>query len=186
MAMQLNSLSKPAHYDAISKAAHWLTFILIAAEYAVAWTMPEIERNTQPETLIKLHLSLGASLLALVVFRIMWRTGHPAPPRGVGVTRLEAQLARITHFCLYALLLIMPLAGWAAASVRGWAVNLLGFIPLPRLLPAGTKMGFELGDLHADILSWVLLAVIGLHVAAALYHRLIRRDGVLQRMLPTR
>ena len=173
-------------YDAVSRAAHWLTFGLVAAAFAVAWVMPEIERGTKPETLINLHLSLGASLLAVVLFRALWRLVHPVPGPAAGLTRLQARVAKLTHLTLYLLLFIMPLTGWAAASVRGWPVKLFGFITLPALLPAVTRLGFQLGDWHADILCWVLLTVIGLHVAAALHHALVRRDGVLQRLLPFR
>lgn len=175
---------RPTQYDTVSKVAHWLSFALVAAAYAVGWTMPHVKPGTKPETLINLHLSLGASLLAVVAFRVLWRIVRPAPGPAPGVTRWEAQVAKVTHLTLYALIFIMPLTGWAATSVRSWSVKLFGFVPLPGLLPPGTKLGFELGDLHADILTWVLLALIGLHLLGALYHRLVRRDQVLQRMLP--
>jgi cytochrome b561 len=73
--------------------------------------------------------------------------------------------------------------GWANASARGWSVTLFGMAPLPPLTPVGLPAGMQAGDIHSFI-GWVLLALIGLHILAALYHRLILRDRVLQRILP--
>ena len=77
----------------------------------------------------------------------------------------------------------MSLTGWASAGVREWPVKAFGVIPLPALLAVHAKIGFILGDWHADIVSWALLCLIGTHVSAVLYHRFIKRDAVLQRML---
>jgi cytochrome b561 len=79
-------------------------------------------------------------------------------------------------------LLVLPILGWAAASARDWAVRVFDLVTLPRLVPPEAKIGFLAGDLHV-VLSYVLLGLIGLHVAAALYHYFVRHDRVLQRML---
>jgi cytochrome b561 len=161
-------------------------FALVVAQFVVAWVMPDIEWGTQPEFWINLHLSLGALLILLIVFRISWRLFHPAPPPEAGTPAWQRWSARATHVMLYVLLIVLPLTGWAASSARGWRVSLFGLFNLPALVPKGTKLGFKAGDLHADLLSWVLLTAIGLHVLAALYHRFVKHDGVLQRMLPSR
>ncbi len=173
-------------YGAVAKVTHWAMAALVAAQFVVAWVMPPIEWGTEPEFWINLHLSLGVLLLLLIMFRLAWRLTHPAPPPPDGTPAWQRCSAGLTHATLYLLLLVQPITGWAASSVRGWPVTLFGLFELPKLLPKGTKLGFKAGDLHGDILSWVLLAVIGLHVAAALYHRFVKRDGVLQRMLPGR
>lgn len=92
-------------------------------------------------------------------------------------------VARLTHGVLYLLLIAQPLMGWANASSRGWSLTLFGVIPLPPLSAQGSTLGHELGDLHGA-LAWGLLGLIGLHVAAALYHHFVLRDGVIRRMLP--
>jgi len=183
------SAASPAtgsQYGAVAKVTHWIMFALVAAQFVVAWVMPEIEWGTQPEFWINLHLSLGALLMLLVVFRLAWRLTHSAPRPEAGTPPWQRWSAGATHALLYVLLIVLPITGWAASSVRGWRVTLLGLFDLPALLPKGTKLGFKAGDMHADLLSWALLAVIGLHVFAALYHRFVKRDGVLQRMLPSR
>jgi cytochrome b561 len=175
-----------SQYGAVAKLTHWSMFVLVAAQFVVAWVMPPIEWGTQPEFLINLHLSLGTLLLLLIVFRIVWRLTHPAPPPLDGTPSWQRWSAGLTHAALYVLLIVLPFTGWAAASVRGWPVTLFRLFELPALLPPRTRIGFKAGDLHADMLSWALLAVIGLHVVAALYHRFVKRDGVLKRMLPSR
>jgi len=173
-------------YGAVAKALHWGMVVLIAAQFIVAWEMPEIEWGTEPERLINLHLSLGALLMLLVFFRIGWRLRHPAPPPLPGTPPWQRWAAGSTHLALYALLVVMSVTGWAASSARNWPISLFGAGTLPSLVPEGTKLGFKAGDLHADRLSWVLLGVIGIHVLAALYHHFVRRDLVLRRMLPWR
>ncbi|BAN27621.1 cytochrome B561 (plasmid) [Caballeronia insecticola] len=93
-------------------------------------------------------------------------------------------LAGLTHIALYALLIVLPLMGWANASSRDWPVALFARIPLPYLSSPGSRFGHALGDWHAN-LAWVLLALVVLHVCAAIYHHLVLRDGTLIRMLPT-
>ncbi len=93
------------------------------------------------------------------------------------------QSARIVHWLLYLLLFVMPVLGWMAASWRGFPVILFG-LELPKLI-ATRAHGFRwTGDVHGLLATYGMLTLVGLHAAAALYHYFIRRDGVLQRMLP--
>jgi cytochrome b561 len=98
------------------------------------------------------------------------------------LTALEQKLSTLTHWSLYLLVLVMTLLGWAAANSRGWDVVLFGIVRLPQLAPKGAEWGHECGDIH-NVLVYVLLGFIVLHVAAALYHRFIKRDQVVDRML---
>ena len=88
------------------------------------------------------------------------------------------------HWLLYGLLFVLPILGWINASYRGFPVSLFGLVELPKLL-ATRAPGFGwIGDVHGVLANYAMLALVGLHVAAALYHYFVRRDGVLQRMLP--
>ncbi len=100
-----------------------------------------------------------------------------------GGTGLLQHAAQVTHLALYALLLVLPLLGWANASSRGWTVSLFGLLPLPPLLPTGAATGPVLGDLHG-LAATLLLVGVGLHVAAVLYHQVLLKDRLLQRMFP--
>ncbi len=172
-------------YGATAKWLHWLVFVLVFAQFVVAIAMPDIHRDTVPETLINLHMSIGALILVVIAVRILWRIGHPVPLASADMPAWERSVARVTHVLLYLLLAAGPLLGWAAASARDWKITLFGAIPLPHLVPAQSRIGFAAGDAHV-LIAWTLLALIGLHAAAALYHRFIRHDRVLQRMLPGR
>jgi cytochrome b561 len=170
-------------YDPVAKTLHWLVFVLVVAQFVVAIAIPDIGRNTVPGTLINLHMSFGLTILAVVVVRWLWRIGHPIPPATPDMPTWERAIARVVHPTLYVLLVVSPVLGWMNASARDWKIVVFGLFPLPHLVVARSAIGRQAGDVHM-FLAWVLLALIGLHVAAALYHGFIRRDSVLQRMLP--
>lgn len=170
-------------YDAVAKLFHWAVLFLVAVQYGVAWIMPEIHRGTEPDTLISLHLSMGAVVMAIALLRLAWRLGHRPPPalKGQAVWRVAASKA--IHGALYVLLLAVPVLGWSNANARGWDVRLFGVVPLPRILADHAAAGPLIGDLHVAA-SYVLLMLIGIHVAAALDHHFRLRDRTLARMLP--
>jgi len=166
-------------YDPFARLLHWLIVLLLVAQYVVGWTMPDIHRGTQPVGRIAVHLGLGVSIIAVMIVRVLWRVLRKEP-RVVERSAFMRGVAYLTHGLLYLLLIVQPLMGWANASSRGWAVGLFG-IHLPALSPTGSPIGHELGDIHG-VLAWVVLGLIGLHVAGALFHQFVLRDGVLRRM----
>ena len=168
-------------YGVAARIFHWLIFLLLAAQYAVGSIMPHIGRKTLDEGWVSWHLSVGAAILFVILLRLAWRLTHPVPlPRELAP--LEQKLATFTHLMLYTLVFAMTLLGWAAANARGWTVVLFGVIPLPAIAPNGSSWGHEAGDIH-NILVYVLLGFIALHVVGALYHYFVQRDRVMQRML---
>ena len=181
--MQKNSLTTPSVYSGPARFFHWATVLLLAAQFAIAWTMPDVHRGTQPVGLIAWHLSVGMLILLLVALRIVWRFTHPAPPELPSIPRPLAAVARLTHWALYLLLIALPLMGWANASSRGWPTFMGTLLPLPSLTPEGSPFGHSLGDWHS-VFAWFLLALAGLHAAAALFHHFVLRDATLRRMLP--
>ena len=171
-------------YTGTAKLLHWAILALLVVQFILAWTMPHIRRDTQPDTLINLHFSFGVVVLAVAVLRLGWRMTHAEPAPLDGLPPWQVQSARVMHWLLYLLLLVSPILGWMSASWRGFPVSLFGLIELPKLM-ATRAPGFRWsGDVHGILSNYVLLTLVGLHVAAALYHYFIRRDGVLQRMLP--
>ena len=146
--------------------------------------LPDIGPHTKQGRLISLHLTVGALIGLAALVRISWRLCHSAPGATETEPRRLRAIARAVHGALYGLLVSVPLLGWAAASARGWRVTLLPRLALPTLLPRGSAVG-SLGDAHA-FLAYTLSAIVALHIAAALYHRLILRDEMLARMLPDR
>ena len=169
-------------YGGAEKSLHWLIVVLLIMQYVVAWTIPEIHRGTQPETLINFHLSLGATILAIVLLRFLLRLRNPVPLPRETMPAWQWRAAQIAHALLYLLLFVLPALGWAAASSRGWQVTMFG-LPLPSLLPADPARAGQIGDIHTFV-AYLLLALVGLRLLAALYHHFWRRDRVLLRMLP--
>jgi cytochrome b561 len=171
-------------YTATAKLLHWLVAALLIMQFTVAWFMPHIGRNTKPDSIINLHFSFGAVILLVVILRLGWRWTHREPAPLDGIPPWRAKSARAVHTVLYLLLLVIPVLGWMNASWRGFDVSVFGLFTLPRLMTARAPGFGWTGDVHT-ILSWyVMLAFLALHVAAALHHALVRRDGTLARMLP--
>jgi cytochrome b561 len=159
--------------------------VQIAAQYAVAWTMPDVGPGTRPTGLIAWHISLGTLILLVMVARVLWRLSHPAPPAPDTLRPWLSTLSRLVHLLLYTVLLLLPLTGWGTASARGWKVGLAGYVNLPALFKSGSRFGLALGDIHAAT-AIILLVLIGSHFAAALYHHFVLKDQTLVRMLPRR
>jgi len=167
-------------YSTTQRLLHWIMFGLIAAQYAVGSIMPHIGRDTRDEGWVMWHFSLGAAILFFVCLRIVMRVTSPVALRDDG-PKWQRQLASATHISLYVLILVMCILGWAAVGDRGWTVYLFGYIPLPGLAAKGTPWAHTAGDVH-DILLFVMLVPIALHIGAAFYHQFILRDRLLDRM----
>ena len=170
-------------YTGTAKSLHWLIVVLMIAQFVVAWTMPHIGRNTPVTTLISLHFSFGIIILAIAVVRLVWRATHAEPTPLDGIPPWQLQSARIVHWLLYLLLFVLPVLGWINASWHGMPLVLFG-VELPKLIGTRAPGWGWTGDVHSLLAYYVMLTLIGLHTAAGLYHYFIRRDGVLQRMLP--
>ncbi len=169
-------------YGAVAKILHWLIFALLAAQYMIGSIMPHIGRHTLDQGWVAWHFSVGAAILFFIVIRLIWRVLHPVPQLPT-MPAWEQALSGFIHWALYLLVLTMTLLGWAATNARGWDVHLFGMVTLPAIAPNGSRWGHEAGDIH-NVLVYVLLGFIVLHVAAALYHYFVKRDQVVARMLP--
>ena len=171
----------PTQYNRYSKLFHWTIALAVLVEYISAWIMPEHVRN--PETLVNFHMSFGVLILTLMLIRFIWRLFSTIPPPHTEMPDWQARASLWMHYALYILLILMPLLGWLWASARGWQVTLFGLVNLPQLITAQPSIARLLGEGHSIIGSLILI-LVGLHIAAALYHWLIVKDDVMQRMWP--
>ena len=172
-----------AQYDPVAKGLHWTIVLLLIVQFISAWIMPEGFGIVDFQTLINVHMSFGAAILVLMIVRLLWRLTHPAPENDAHSPQWQRIAAKLTQYGLYGLLVILPILGWAWASSLGFAVRIFGVITLPAIVPEGSSAGRIAGMFHSD-LAVVLLALAGLHIAAALYHRYFLKDAVLASMMP--
>lgn len=170
-------------YTGTAKTLHWLVVALLIVQFVVAWLMPDIKRDTKPDTLINLHLSFGVLILAAAILRLGFRLIQGEPEPVVGLLPWERRVSRTVYWLLYLLLFVLPILGWINASWRGFPVIMFG-LELPKLVATRAPGWRWTGDVHGLLANYLMLTLVGLHVAAALYHYFIRRDAVLQRMLP--
>lgn len=173
---------KPA-YTGTAKSLHWLILALLIVQFVLAWMMPHIGRNTPLTTLIDLHFSFGVLILFVAAIRLIWRLTHSEPEPEAGVPPWQYQTAQMVHWLLYLLLFVVPILGWINGNWRGYSVTLFGLFQMPKVMATRAPGWSWTGDLHTLLAMYAMLPLIGLHVAAALYHHVIRRDRVLQRML---
>jgi cytochrome b561 len=169
-------------YDPTAKLFHWLIAALLAIQLPLGWLMPGIHRGMTPGTAMSLHVSIGMTILVLILLRLLWRLTHPVMPE-TNLPAWQRVGSELVHWLLYVVVLLTTLSGWFYASAQNWTIQLFGLMPLPRLVEQGSAIGRSVGELHAT-LTWILLGLIGIHIAAALLHLFVYRDRVIHRMLP--
>jgi cytochrome b561 len=169
-------------YGSTAKVLHWLIVALLLAQYLIGWLMPDLHRNMKPGAPMMFHVSIGMTILILIVVRLVWRLTHPVAPES-SLAPWQRLASEAAHWLLYALVLATTITGWLFASFRGWSMSFFYLVPMPMLASDNPAAGKAIDGLH-QAMEWTLLAVIGLHVAAALVHLFVYRNRVMQRMLP--
>ena len=170
------------HYGTTAKTFHWLIVALLAVQYPIGWLMPDLHRNQQPGAPMTFHVSFGITILILIVLRFAWRLTHPVAPES-SLPPWQRLSSGVAHWLLYALVLGTTVTGWLFASFRGWSLSYFYLAPLPMLAADNAAAGKAIDGLH-QAMELALIVTIGIHVAAAIAHRWIYRDRVMQRMLP--
>ncbi|MGY5776324.1 cytochrome b/b6 domain-containing protein [Rhizobium sp. LEGMi135b] len=193
-----SSRSGGKRYGAIAIALHWAIAVLVISMIPMGWWMVRAIDNSGTRQaayqMFQIHKSLGFAILALTLLRIVWRLTHPVPALPPGMKGWERLLARATHAAFYALLLAIPLTGWIYVSA-GWAIGTdrplmvatswFGLFTVPHLpgVEGLREVAFGAMGAHA-YMAYGGAVLIGLHVAAALKHQFMDKDGVLAQMLP--
>ena len=182
-------------YDSVAMTLHWAIALLILLDFAFAISF---SRFNPGETLYlpsayALHMSTGLCVLAVSVVRVLWRLMHTHPPLP-DMARALRWLARTSHLLLYVFMLAAPLTGWFVLSLRRQTTSVFGLFSWAwPTVPAIATMTRADRQLYHDSLlplhvwlSYLGMTLVVVHVVAALYHHLYRRDDVLTRMLPWR
>jgi cytochrome b561 len=177
------SLSRIGRYTPLAQALHWIAAVMMLAIVILAWVfMSEPAQTADRFTYITLHKSLGQTIFFLAVFRLVWRRLHPPPAMEGRITRWEFVAARCSHWLLYVIMLVMPISGYilATAAARPSPYFWLFYWPQPPLIPAVAHAALRV---HLAC-QYAVYAFVGLHVLAAVWHVTVRRDAVIERMLP--
>ena len=168
-------------YSSPAIVLHWLVALLIFVAFPLGLYMADLHLSPDKLRLYSYHKWIGITVLMLVAIRVSWRLTHTPPPLPASVVGWQRGASAITHGLLYLLMLAIPLSGWLMSSAKGFPVVWFGVLPLPDLIGKDKALGELLVDVH-ETLNYVLLALVVLHVAAALKHHFIERQPFLQRI----
>jgi cytochrome b561 len=178
MATAADEIALLARYNAGARAFHAAIAVLVVTNLALGLGHDALEDtfNVMP-----LHKSIGITVLGLSVLRLLWRLTWTTPPYDPPLGRFDAALTKAVHWTFYALILIMPLTGWIMTSAGERPLAWFG-VPFPKLAVEKGSALYEIGHEGHEILGWAMLALVVLHVAAALRHHYVLKDTVLRRM----
>ena len=172
-------MTERVRYPLRTRVLHWLTAVFVFAALLIGFAMVNSLGNYA--FLVGLHMTLGITILVIVVARVANRFTHRAPPLPSTVGTVEHKLVLGSEVSMYALLLAQPLVGWAMVSSAGQPVTVFGRWRLPVLAPFDADTYFFLRQAHS-VLAYLLVITIAAHVSAILLHTLTLRDGMLSRM----
>lgn len=164
---------------------HWATALLIALVVGIAFVREGVEEKALRTALMNVHRSIGLSVALLAMIRIVVRLAHRPLPPTADMSPLARLAAELAHLALYVLLMALPLIGWALSCAHGKPVSFFGLVTLPAIVEEDEDLADDLAEYHENA-AWLLIGLVGVHAAAALYHHFVRRDNVLRAMLPAR
>ena len=167
-------------FTPFQRVLHWVTAVCVLAMLFIGVGMVS---TVMPKylTLVSIHKPLGIAILVLVLVRLAVRLRRGAPPLPADLPEPLKLAAHLSHYLLYALLIAMPLIGWGMLSAAAYPVRMYPGLYLPAILPQSDRLHTILWDAHF-YLAFAIFALILLHIAAAFFHLLVRKDGVFETM----
>jgi cytochrome b561 len=181
--MNTLQVPSPVRFSPLQRALHWLMALCILAMLFIGVGMVSTIRPNYL-TLVSIHKPLGIAILILAVIRLVVRLKRGAPALPSDLPEPMKLAAHLSHLAFYLLMLAMPLLGWGMLSAANYPVVVAG-IRLPPILPPSDSLHTLLWTAH-KYLAFCFFALIVVHLAAALFHALVRRDGVFRAMSPWR
>lgn len=173
-------------YTATARFLHWIVALIVLGMIPAGKIMIQegLARGLQ-DTLFLFHKNAGVIVLLLMIVRLVWRWLNPPPPLPASVPEWQARVAHLTHVLLYGLIFLMAISGYIRVVAGGFPLELPDALGLPRLLPKMESLGAAASTVHY-LTHYAVIVLIALHIGAALFHGIVRRDGVFSRMWPGR
>ncbi len=176
-----------SRYSRGAMVFHWTIAVLILLNVVGAFVAEDLPK-AEAAQLMGNHKAMGITILILSIGRLVWRFAKPVPPLSTGLKAWEVGLAKVTHALFYVLMIAIPVSGWImhSAGSGGKAISFFGLFSYPGLpLAQDRATAGVFHDVH-EVMAFAMLALLALHVAGALKHQFIDRDGSIWRMLPGR
>ena len=180
-------------YSPIQKWLHWIIAILVIAMIPAGLIFTDFDNKPAIEGLFGEgsfnmfydgHKSMGFLILFLMILRLLFRAGRGSPPYRTKLTPFEKMASGGVHVALYVLLFAVPILGWAGTGAFPAPLPVFGLFDMPPILAPDRELSqFILGYLHGPI-ALLVAALAAMHIGAALYHGIVKRDGVMSRMRP--
>ncbi len=172
-------MSSATHFNLTARVLHWSMAALIVTMLFVGIGM--VASMSWRPSLVSLHRPLGIAILLLAIVRLLNRLRHRPPPLPADLPAVQMLAAKASHWVLYALMFAMPLVGWSMLSAGGYPVTMFKGFMLPPIMPHNATSYALLRSAHTR-LALLLFATVLVHLAAALFHAWVRRDGVFASM----
>lgn len=174
-------------YTRTAMLLHWVLGLALVGIFAVGVYMADLPFSPQRLKLYNWHKWAGVTLLALSALRLLWRVTHRPPALPPAIVKAMPGWQKLahnaTHGLLYALFFAVPLIGWAYSSAAGFPIVFLGLWQLPDFVPVSKALAEAIKPWH-EITAFAMAALVLLHIAGALKHQWVDRDGLVARMLP--
>jgi cytochrome b561 len=168
-------------YGIVTIILHWTIATLMIGLLILGLYMVDLPVSLEKLKLYGWHKEFGFLVLALAIFRVLWRIGNITPT--LSIPWWEALAARSVHWLFYGFMFALPITGWLITSSAGVPASFFGLFTLPQLIAPNEELRHLFQELH-EWLAYALIAVIALHTAAALKHQFIDKDTILRRMFP--
>ena len=168
-------------YGLVAKVLHWLIFFLILGLLLVGFFMDDISDKALKGQIINLHKLIGITVLGLMIVRAIWALMNPKPLLPINTPVWQRMAERTVHYLIYVALICMPISGWVMSVAAGHPPHFFEtLLTLP--IPENKTLSDAGWTIHQS-LAWIIIGLISIHVLAALYHAVIKKDEVLSRML---
>jgi cytochrome b561 len=170
-------------WGVVTQTLHWLVVLAVLCQLTLGFVLGSVSSETPFwAELFPVHTTLGLSIFMVMVLRLLWRIANPVPELPNTLMPWQKKLARANHGLFYILLIGLPIGGYFLVSAHGHSVPFFG-TQLPAAIQENEALQSRLGTMHA-VGAFVLIVLVVFHVAAALRHAWLLKDGVLRRMTP--